>query len=101
MSKNPFINGIAASVYIVAVAAVMNYGTKMAPNSKSFMVPVAVISVFTLSAALMGFLFCYPAIQLYLDGKKKQAVNLFLQTVAVFACITAIILGLVFGGVFR
>lgn len=56
MSKNPFVNGLAASAYIVLVASVMNFGIKVAPHANSFMVPVAVISVFTLSAAVMGYL---------------------------------------------
>lgn len=49
------------------------------------------ISLFTLSAAVMP----------YFDGKKKYAVTLFLQTVAVFAGLTAVALALLFSGVGR
>ena len=100
MSKNPVINGLSASAYIILIASVMYCGTRMVKGPDTFIAPIAVISLFTLSAAVMGYLFCYQPIQLYFDGKKKQAVNLFLQTVAVFACITIILLMLLFSGVF-
>lgn len=100
MSKNPLINGVAALAYIVLVAFVMDWGTKLVHKPNTFLAPIAVISLFTLSAAIMGYLFCYQPAQLYFDNKKKQAVTLFLQTVGVFACITALTLVLLFTGVF-
>jgi hypothetical protein len=42
----------------------------------------------------MGYLFFYQPVQLFIEGKKKQAVNLFIQTVGVFAVITAVVLAL-------
>lgn len=99
MSKNPIINGIAALVYILFIVLVMNFGMKITPHPNTFIAPLAVVSLFTLSAAVMGYLFCYTPLQLYFDGKKKQAVRLFLQTVVVFGCITACILGLLFSGI--
>ena len=100
MSKYPVLNGLTASAYILIIVSVMNWGTKMVPHPNTFMAPLAVVSLFTLSAAVMSYLFCFAPIQLYFDGKKKQAVALFLQTVVVFACITALILVLLFSGVF-
>ena len=99
MTKNPLLNGFAALGYIVLIASVMNCGTKMVTHPNTFVGPIAVISLFTLSAAVMGYLFCYQPIQLYFDGKKKHAVNLFLQTVVVFGCMTAVVLGILFTGV--
>lgn len=97
MTKNPFINGLAATTYIVVIAAIMTIGVKtMANTDNSIMVPVAFISLFTLSAAIMGYLFLYQPGQLYFDGQKKQAVKLFLQTVASFGLITALIFFLLF-----
>jgi len=100
MTKNPFINSLAASAYIIFIVLVMNSGTKLVGPTNSLMAPVAVISLFTLSAAVMGYLFCYQPIQLYFDGKKKSAVQLFLQTVIIFACLTALFLTLLFAGIF-
>jgi hypothetical protein len=101
MTRNPTLNALAASAYIVLIAAVMNFGTRMFPHTNSFLAPVAVLSLFTLSAAVMGYLFCYEPGQLYFSGKKKEAVSLFLQTVLAFGCLTIIALVLLFSGMFR
>jgi hypothetical protein len=101
MTKKPILNALAASAYIICVALVMNLGTKFAPKNDSLLAPIAIISLFTLSAAVMGYLFGYTPIQLYFDGKKKEAAKLFLQTVYVFAIFTVIALVLLFFGVFR
>ena len=101
MTKNPLLNALAATTYIVLIALVLFYGTIFKVGNNSFMAPIALISLFTLSAAVMGFLFCYQPLQLYFDNKKTQAVNLFLQTLAVFAVITALIFIVLFAGVSR
>jgi len=98
MTKSPFLNASAATLYIIFVTLIMNFGSQMAPRSQSLLVPIAVVSLFTLSAAVMGYLFCYQPLQLYFEKKKKQAVTLFLQTVAVFAMFTLVALGLLFFG---
>ena len=66
-----------------------------------FLAPVVFLSLFTLSAAVMGYLFCYQPLQLYIDGKKKQAVNLFLHTTLIFGCFTALALALLFTGIIK
>ena len=101
MTKNPILNALAAGAYISIISLVMNWGTKIAPKGPTFLAPIAVISLFTLSAAVMGYLFCYQPIQLYFEGKKKQAVTVFLQTVLAFGCLTVIALLLLFSGVIR
>ncbi len=99
MTKNPFINAFVAILYIIVVALVMFYGTEKTSPVNSVIAPIAVISLFTLSAAVMGFLFGYQPFQLFIEGKKKVAVNLFLHTVAVFAAITALILVMLYSRV--
>lgn len=99
MTENPLINGLVASTYILIIVSVMNFGSKTVPHPNPIVMPVAFISLFTLSAAVMGYLFCLQPIQLYFDGKKKRAVRLFLQTVSVFGAITTLLLILLFSGV--
>lgn len=99
MTKNPFLNALAALLYIVTIASVMFYGTKNVPGPDSILAPIVALSVFTLSAAVMGYIFLYHPLQLFLDGKKKEGANLFLKTVAAFAVITAIVLALLFSGI--
>ena|SRR3989344_9557354 len=101
MSKNPILNALAAEVYIILLVLLMNFGIKMAGQQNSLIVPIAMISLFTLSTAVMGYLFCYQPIQLYFDGKKKQAVKLFLQTTCIFGGLTFVNLVLLFSRVFQ
>jgi len=101
MTKNPLINAFAATLYIVLISVVMMGGEKLAPKHANYLAPIAVLSLFTLSAAVMGYLFCYTPGVLYFDGKKKQGVTLFLQTVGVFGLTTAITLGVLFSGLIR
>ena len=100
MTKNPVINAFSALLYIVFISLIMFYGFKLAPQKDSFLAPVMGLSLFTLSAAVMGYIFCYQPIQLYFDGEKKIAINLFLQTIGAFGCITTLVFLLLVMGVF-
>ncbi len=95
LTKNPLASALAAALYIVVVACVMYYGLK---NNKgeSILIPIAMLSLFTLSTAVMGSLFILEPIRMYLDGKKKEAVRHFFMTILSFALIT----GLVFVALF-
>lgn len=97
MSKNPLINALAATAYIAAVACLMFYGMEHV-KANSVIIPIAVLSLFTLSAAIMGYIFCYQPLQLYFEDKKKEAVDLFLKTVGIFGVITFVIFLLMFLG---
>lgn len=101
MTKNPLYNALAAGAYITVVGLFMSWGTRIAPKGPSFFAPIAVMALFTLSAAVMGYIFCYTPGVLYFSGKKKQGVELFLQTVGIFAILTFLALFLLFTGVFR
>lgn len=90
---------MAASLYIVLIVLILNYASKTQASSDSFVIPVIMISLFTLSAAIMGYLFCYQPIILYLDGKKEKAIKLFLQTIGIFASITVLALILFLTGI--
>lgn len=99
MSKNPFINAIAASAYIIFVVTVMNFVTKPLRNKPdTFFAPVTVLFVLTLSVSVMAFLFFYQPLMLFIEGKKKEAVNFFTKTVGIFAVITVVVLMLLFSG---
>jgi len=101
VTKNPFINALAATLYITLVATIPFFGKQLFGDGKSFLIPIAMLSLFTLSAAVMGYLFLYQPLLLLLDGHKKDAVKLFLQTIATFAGITAVLFVLLHFGVFR
>ena len=100
MTKNPILNALTALGYIILVAIVMFYGIKNTEHGKdSILIPVAMLSLFSFSAAVMGYTFLSQPLQLYLDGKKKEAVKLITQTIAIFGVITALALTLLFLGI--
>lgn len=100
MSKNPIINAFSALGYIILVVSVMNFIMHTQRNKPDTIgAPITMLSLLTLSAAVMAYVFFYQPVQLFMEGKKKQAVNLFVQTVGVFGAITAAVLILLFSGV--
>jgi hypothetical protein len=99
MSKNPIINALSASAYIMLIVTVMTFVTQPLRNKPdTFFAPITFLSVLTLSVAVMAFLFFYQPLQIFIEGKKKEAVNLFVKTVGIFAVLTAAALILLFSG---
>jgi len=77
----------------------MTFVTKPLQNKPdTFFAPITFLSLLTLSVVVMAFLFFYQPLQLFIEGKKKEAVNLFVKTVGIFAAFTAVILILLFSG---
>jgi predicted membrane channel-forming protein YqfA (hemolysin III family) len=99
MTKNPFVNALGASAYIILAVMGMNFVTQPLKNKPdTFFAPVIFLSILTLSVAVMAFLFFYQPVQLFIEGKKKEAVNLFAKTLGIFAVITVIASILLFSG---
>lgn len=93
MSKNPLYNALGAAVYIFLVVTVMTLVTQpLRDKPDTFFAPITVLFVLTLSVAVMAYLFFYQPLLLLIDGKKKQAVDLFVKTVGYFAIFTALVL---------
>lgn len=101
MTKSPVLNALAAAVYIILIGLLMNFASTYFPKKDNFVTPMAVISLFTLSAAVMAYIFLYQPLQLFLTNKKEKAVKLFLQTVFVFAGITVVFFLILLSGVIK
>lgn len=100
MSKNPLLNAFAASAYIVLVVLIMNFVTQPLRNKPDTMfAPLVVLFMLTLSVAVMAYLFFYQPLQLFIEGKKKAALDLFAKTVGIFAIFTLAALVLLFLGI--
>ena len=100
MTKNPLINAVSATLYIVIISFVMFYGGRFIPSDKSIFGPITVLSLFSLSAAIMGYVFLYQPGVLFMENKRKEAVGLFLKTVGIFAGLTFVMLLIFFWGIF-
>lgn len=99
MPKNPFLNAGLAALYIIAITTMLNLASRYAGPDNNLVAPVAFLSLFTLSAAVMGYLFLGEPIQMYLAGDKKMAVTFFLKTLLTFAAFTIVVLLVTFSGV--
>ena len=100
MSKNPIINALSAAGYIGLVVSIINLiSLTNRDKPDTAFAPVVFLSLLTLSVTVMALLFFYKPLQLFIEGKKKEAVNLSVKTVGVFAAFTAVILILLFLGV--
>lgn len=100
MPKNPLVNALGASAYIAVIVALINFASQNLRNKPdTAFAPMAMISLLTLSVSVMAFLFFYQPLQLFLAGKKNEAVKFFLLTVGIFGAITLVVSFLVFSGV--
>jgi hypothetical protein len=89
--KKPFLYAFSAALYITIIVLIGDQTSKLLPK-ETILIPMGMLSLFVLSAAVMGFLFLSEPIQLYLDKQKKEAVVFFLKTVGIFACFVVIFL---------
>ena len=92
MTKNPFLNALAALSYIALVVSLIFFGVIEDPDDSTILGPIALLSLLTLSVAVMGYLFFFQPIRMYLEGEKAAAVKFFLHTLLIFAGITAALL---------
>ena len=88
MTKNPFINALGAAGYVsILVTFIFNSPKFITDNELGMMAHILFLSLFVVSAALMGYLFVYSPVRLLIEGKQAEATKLFLSTVAFFALI--------------
>ncbi|HVU75890.1 MAG TPA: hypothetical protein VHD38_03615 [Candidatus Paceibacterota bacterium] len=93
MTKNPYLNAGVAIGYIALVVLFINSISH--PNTPdTWFTPVMVLSLFTFSAAFMAYTFFFEPVQMYLDGQKREAIDLFKKTLVTFGIITAIVLAI-------
>jgi len=91
MTKNPIINALGAAAYIIFIVSIMTFISQTLKNKPdTFFDPIILLSLLTLSVTVMAYLFFYQPLQFFIEGKKKQAIHLFVQTVGIFAVFTVI-----------
>ena len=92
MNKNPFFNAVFAAVYIVVIVIIINAITSISTLQETILIPMVMLSLFVLSAAVMGFLFVYEPLRLHLDNQRREAIIFFAKTVGYFAFFAAFFL---------
>lgn len=84
--QKAFINSSLTTLYIIAVATFMYMGALMKiGRSNSFLVPVTMLLLFVFSASITSYLVLGKPAQMYVDGKKKEALSLLTQTLFFFS----------------
>lgn len=97
MTKSPYINALAAGLYIVFVVLLISYGpTFVREKPDTIFAPMAMLSLLVFSAAFMGYIFFFQPVLMYLEGQKREAVELFTKTLGTFAVITGIVVIIAF-----
>ncbi len=95
--KKSFLHAFVAAAYIVFIVSMINFfSTMLRSQPDTILAPMVMLSLFVLSAAVMGFLFLSEPIQLYMAGRKEEAIKFFLKTVGIFACFVVIFVILLF-----
>jgi len=97
MTKNPYLNALTAGLYIVFVVLLISYGpTLVRDKPDTIMAPMAMLSLLVFSAAFMGYTFFFQPVIMYVEGQRREAVELFTKTLATFAVITGVVVAVAF-----
>ena len=95
IQKRGFINALATALYVAAVGSFLFLGSQIKIGRANVMiVPITILLLFVLSAAITGFLIFGKPAQLYVDGKKKEALSLLTYTLMFFSIITFVAIAL-------
>ncbi len=96
-TPTPLRNAIFAALYIALIVSAINwFGTMFENTEDTIMAPMVMLSLLVLSVSIMGYLFVYEPLRLYLDGRKDEALPFFGKTVGIFACCALIFVALLF-----
>jgi hypothetical protein len=97
IKKTAILNALFTTIYIIGVGGFLFYGTmiKLGRNN-TFLTPIVFLMLFVCSAAITGYLIFGKPAQMYVDGKKKEAIALLTYTLLSFSVITFIFLALLF-----
>ena len=90
--KVSLLNSIGTLVYIALVATLMSNAEQIFGKMNDVLGPVTFLLLFTLSALVVGILILGRPIMLYLDGKKKEAVQMLFGSMGWLATFTVIFL---------
>jgi hypothetical protein len=89
-------SALLTAAYIAALSLFFfNAQSIFGQKEDNFLMPLLMLLLFVISAAITSFLVLGKPIRMYIDGAKREAVNLFFITLAwlfVFAVIVAVVL---------
>jgi|SRR3989344_1340935 len=91
--KKPFLRALGAALYIIVIVFVVQVVTSALKNqNETIIIPMTMLSLFVLSAAIMGYLFLSEPLCLLMENRKQEAIIFFAKVVGFFACFLALFL---------
>jgi len=79
--KIALINALLTTFYIILIGIFFYYASEVKlGKDNQFLAPIAMLLLFVSSAAITGYLVIGRPLQLYIDGKKKDALTLLFNT---------------------
>ena len=95
ITKHALTHALATVAYIALVASFMFYAPKLfgpdGGENATVLIPIGMLLLFVVSAAITGSLVFGRPVMWYLDGKKKEAVTLAAETVGALFVIMLIV----------
>jgi hypothetical protein len=93
MTLHPITNAVAATLYIAVVALFLRYIESIRHDTPdTFIDSLGFLSLFTLSAAIMAFLFFYQPVRLLIEKKPREATAFLMMMIATFGLLTVMLL---------
>ncbi len=95
--KKPFLHALGAALYIVGIVSLINFfGSVLKDQEETIVIPMAMLSLFVLSASVVGYLFLSESLYLLIENKKQEAIIFFTKVVGFFAFFVLIFVALLF-----
>jgi hypothetical protein len=95
--KYALIDALGTAAYIIIVAffisSIGNFAGQDSPD-KGVLIPIAMLMLLVLSVAIVGSLIFGRPVMWYIDGKKKEALNLLGWTLGIFFVLTVLVFAL-------
>mgnify|MGYP001601947052 FL=1 len=89
--KYASINSLGTAFYITVLVSLGYFLGPSFDNTKSVMIPIAMLLLFVFSAAFTGSLVFGRPVIWYLDGKKREALSLLVYILGILLVITIIV----------
>ncbi len=82
-----------AALYVAVVATIMQNAGRLFGSDKpdSVLAPISILLLLVVSAATMGLLIFGKPVMLYIDGQKREAVQMVVATTAALAIFTILL----------
>ena len=89
LMKKPFLHALSAIAYIVLIVSIVGNIEHNFPEG-SLLAPMVMLSLLVLSVTMMWFFFFYHPLHLFIEGKKKEALDFLAKTIGIFACFVVV-----------